>query len=247
MDENTAVGPYTMTETGDGDAVRITGNDTDHSSHRKTRFSAEDPTPYSRDGDFSDDDNAPYANEGHSGDNHDPYKKAEITEIVTTDIKNDSKVHTQVTKTEDVRKTKKQIKREKCFACCKTFMAFLFSTIGLTLVTVGYTAFGGFIFMKLEAPDELRLKSSVKNSRLLHAKLLWDLNDQYNVFYPDNWTRAAERILLNYTKEVYKATKLLGWDGNDEVTEVQWTFAGSLLYSITVITTIGKLLVMGTP
>jgi len=33
----------------------------------------------------------------------------------------------------------------------------------------------------------------------------------------------------------------LGWDGNDDVTEseLQWSFAGALLYAVTVITTIG--------
>ena len=142
----------------------------------------------------------------------------------------------QVPITEDVEDNRKK----KCLHCCKRFLAFLFSTVGLTCLMVGYTVFGGFIFMKLEAPHELALKANVKNSRRWHATKLWDLNIKYNVFYPENWTDMAEKILANYTKEIYYAAKNQGWDGKDELAERQWTFAGALLYSITVITTIGK-------
>lgn len=31
-----------------------------------------------------------------------------------------------------------------------------------------------------------------------------------------------------------------GWDGNENMDQMQWTFAGSLFYSIIVITTIGE-------
>lgn len=34
--------------------------------------------------------------------------------------------------------------------------------------------------------------------------------------------------------------KLNGWDGDENVDKLQWTFSGSLFYSIIVITTIGE-------
>jgi len=67
-----------------------------------------------------------------------------------------------------------------------------------------------------------------------------------------NWTLFAEEILRNYTREVYLATKIDGWDGRlsylydvieeeeHVVVKSQWDFAASLLFAITVITTIGK-------
>jgi len=53
----------------------------------------------------------------------------------------------------------------------------------------------------------------------------------------------ASELLRNYTSEVFEATKNEGWDGtynvDDRGREKQWSFAGSLLFAITVITTIG--------
>lgn len=39
---------------------------------------------------------------------------------------------------------------------------------------------------------------------------------------------------------ILDAMKMDGWDGNEQMDQMQWTFAGSLFYSIIVITTIGE-------
>ena len=96
--------------------------------------------------------------------------------------------------------------------------------------------------MWLESPYEVQLKNDVQVTRRFFVQRLWNLTLDLNVLHPENWTDMANEILGDYTKEVYIATKLKGWDGKDGETELQWTFAGSLLYSITVITTIGKLI-----
>jgi len=60
-----------------------------------------------------------------------------------------------------------------------------------------------------------------------------------------NWSLLAETILRNYTRQVYLATKNAGWDGrlDDDQQRVdvtsQWDMASSLLFAVTVITTIG--------
>jgi len=43
--------------------------------------------------------------------------------------------------------------------------------------------------------------------------------------------------------QVVSATKNYNWDGKNKV-EAQWSFAGAMLYSVTVITTIGSFLVI---
>lgn len=135
----------------------------------------------------------------------------------------------------------RQTRRRKCANCCKQFVAFLFSTVGLTCLMCGYAILGGFLFMQIEGPNEIQIKSNVSSSKMYHIELLWNLTVELNIFYQPNWTDMAEQLLDNYTKHIYLATKIDGWDGKDGPQELQWTFAGSLLYSITVITTIGKL------
>jgi len=74
---------------------------------------------------------------------------------------------------------------------------------------------------------------------------LWNMTEDLNVLHPVIWSEEATRLLDNYTRIVYEATKLNSWDmalsdDVNETTQTQWTFAGSVLYSATVITTVGR-------
>jgi len=90
-----------------------------------------------------------------------------------------------------------------------------------------------------------KVNQDVMKMRNLHIELLWNMTKALNVLHPDNWTSLAVQILDNYTREVYIATKMGGWDfedlGEEKEFELQWSFTGALLYCITVITTIGVL------
>jgi len=55
----------------------------------------------------------------------------------------------------DVTQTKTIQRVRRCVGCLKSFVAFLFSTIGLTFLLVGYTILGGIIFKFIEAPKEV--------------------------------------------------------------------------------------------
>ena len=124
---------------------------------------------------------------------------------------------------------------EKCSSCCKKFTTFLFSTVGLCCLVVGYSILGGFIFMKLEAPHEKRLKDDVMSRRKIHVERLWNITEEYNVLFKENWTDKAETILKKFAEEVVEATKRNGWDGKEGEAELQWSFAGALLYSVTLL------------
>ena len=136
-------------------------------------------------------------------------------------------------------------KRKKCLHCCKRFTAFLFSHIGLCSLVVAYTIMGGFIFKAIEGPFEEKTKIFIRSERehvttkvLQHAIAL-----QLSDIGRDNFTNAVREQLQAFQQIVFKETKDHGWDGKDaqsDVPEQQWSFASSLLYAITVMTTIGE-------
>ena len=131
--------------------------------------------------------------------------------------------------------------RHRVASCCRSFISFLASTVGLTCLLVAYTLLGGALFVGLEAQHERLVKTAVMTTRDQYVRQLWDITEQLNVLHPDNWSTLAEQVLERYAEDVYVATKMQGWDGRqeDDDSDQQWSFAGALLYSITVVTTIG--------
>lgn len=60
------------------------------------------------------------------------------------------------------------------------------------------------------------------------------------MLYQENWTQQAQEQLRRFETRVVEATKVEGYDGKDpQDQDRQWSFSGALLYSVTVITTIG--------
>ena len=73
---------------------------------------------------------------------------------------------------------------EVCLSFCKRFVAFLLSTLGLTMLTILYSIVGGLIFSAIELPHEERVNSGVKDSLDWHVSELWQITAQLNVLHP---------------------------------------------------------------
>lgn len=87
------------------------------------------------------------------------------------------------------------------------------------------------------------MQEDVTEARRKLVMELWNYTMEVNVFHEANWTDWVDQQLTNYSKRLYIFVKETGWDGKFETGEAtQWTYVGSLLYSVTVITTIGRLL-----
>lgn len=72
-----------------------------------------------------------------------------------------------------------------------------------------------------------------------------DRNANMSATLHDIFSDKVRVILTNFKDEVVNAVKASGWDGQDDMdeTKLQWSFAGALLYAVTVITTIGQSIV----
>ncbi|XP_062568037.1 TWiK family of potassium channels protein 7-like [Saccostrea cucullata] len=131
--------------------------------------------------------------------------------------------------------------RKKCCWFFKRLVVFCFSQIGIVCLVVGYALLGAAIFGALEEPKEELNRVLVKDIRNKTLHRLWWLNENLFVFERQNWTRAVEKVLQDFQIDVFMAVTIDGWDGReDNYTGVsEWSFTGALLYSVTVITTIG--------
>ncbi|CAG2104277.1 unnamed protein product, partial [Medioppia subpectinata] len=117
----------------------------------------------------------------------------------------------------------------------KTILTHLFSTTGLCLLVIAYSCMGAFIFAFLESQHEEQTQNDVEKQRQDFAIDLWNQTNTLNILYPERWINETNIRLKKFEEIIVKAVREDGYGGTSE----QWTFSGALLYSVTVITTIG--------
>jgi len=116
------------------------------------------------------------------------------------------------------------------------FIAWVFSNVGICVLVIGYLLVGAVMFQQIEHSDKPPTHNIAK-IRYDTVMKLWNVTEKYNLLHPKNWSLDVTNIVIKYQAEVIKA-KEGGYDGKD-IPKSPWTFSGALLYSITVITTIG--------
>lgn len=125
--------------------------------------------------------------------------------------------------------------------------AFLFATIE-----------GGGVALQVSPPPEAPRDAAVMESLRQEARglrhetveHLWTITESLNILYRDNWTRVAEQELLKFSEKLLTRLHEGGpppqpAPATSHTSTYQWTFAGSFLYSLTVITTIGEYTIPG--
>ncbi|KAK2168351.1 hypothetical protein NP493_1232g00003 [Ridgeia piscesae] len=142
---------------------------------------------------------------------------------------------------EEARRERRRRTRQRLVGYCKATAAFLFSHIGLAGLVVAYSIIGGFLFQTLEAPYERTEKKRLMKWKNKTIDDIWQLAVALHDD-GDNFSVAIRDVLNTFQTGVIAAMKDVGWDGKDlsDDNDLRWSYAGALLYAVTVITTIGE-------
>ncbi|CAF3456626.1 unnamed protein product [Rotaria socialis] len=124
----------------------------------------------------------------------------------------------------------------------RSFVQFLFSNLGLVIVVFAYSAAGAFLFILLEQYIELQ---NCQQGNLSENISILNLSETiYNdvALQNDNTTVLYTKItyyLTNFTNEIYSRRTTLRYSGQNCANTSGWSYTSALLFTITVITSIG--------
>ncbi len=148
----------------------------------------------------------------------------------------------------------------KCGRRCKIVLKHLFSHVGLTLIIITYSIIGGFIFRHLEETNEkqecIKLMNKYTPLENKTAYNIWEIAKVYvDEFEQTAGSEATkledaakvefEKILRGFQTDLLELKydgKNCTFMGEADGPGYRWSFAGALLFAVTVITTIGEYL-----
>ncbi|XP_066137426.1 potassium channel subfamily K member 18-like [Euwallacea fornicatus] len=118
----------------------------------------------------------------------------------------------------------------------KCSLAMFCGRTSLFVLMTGYALFGALLFKFLESGVENHQVADFQRSREDCLKELWIITERLNVLYEKNWTRLVTEQLKKFERSVVETAKN---DENFNLAGPKWTFGGSLLYTVTLLTTVG--------
>ena len=134
---------------------------------------------------------------------------------------------------------------------CRKFAKFLFSHIGLSAMVVLYCVAGGFIFEHLEKNNEEQIcfesRSEYTPMETKTINSTMQVFTQYGNVVTDS-TKELMEVQIRSILETFRSNTLaIGYDGRDCNAYGQeggptysWSWAGGLMFSVTVVSTIGQ-------
>lgn len=139
--------------------------------------------------------------------------------------------------------------RRRRIEYCKKSSKFILTNVGLGLVMVIYTIVGAIVFQKLETTNEKESCTASMNKyeplENQTANDLWSMASSYTLGgdgYDDELS-SIEQIVIEFRKKVLD----LGYDGTNCSSlgeeggpQFKWSFSGSVLFAVTVFTTVGS-------
>jgi hypothetical protein len=125
---------------------------------------------------------------------------------------------------------------------CVKIVTFIFSRVGLSFLVIFYIVLGGIIFQQIESDYEKeeheRFKQVEKSTDILIEEI-WNMTNSEMIFYDNKYLMNLRNKIFNH-RENYLDALSKGYKPDE--TNEYWTITGAILYSVTLVTTIGKVL-----
>lgn len=128
--------------------------------------------------------------------------------------------------------------REKIKDCCRNFVAFMCTQVGVGALIVGYALIGAAGFMSIETQPQPGFNhfEHVLGLRRNCAQELWLVMEEHNMFNSTMWRRDADEVVRQFQDQFVKMVKT-GYDSRRP--EEVWSYPAALMFCLSVFTMIG--------
>ena len=147
-------------------------------------------------------------------------------------------IDSQQTKKAPQQKWKRRFQKFKNI--CKSVITFLFSRVGLVFAVIGYIALGGFIFQSIEGTHEQeKAKNKTQVYDMINTRTenlvneIWNMTSKSLIFHKKNYTKKIKEKIIDYQMVV------ITFKDTSNQSPAKWTYTGSLVYAVTIVTSIG--------
>ncbi|ALC46319.1 CG8713, partial [Drosophila busckii] len=136
-----------------------------------------------------------------------------------------------VNSTSPSNRPRKQVKR-----CCRNFVTFMCTQVGVGALIVFYAIFGALAFMHIEREYVDKTALQVLELRQNCSQRLWNITEEHNIIDKPIWVNETNAVLQDYQAEIARIIKN-GYVGRSPAQI--WSFPAALMFCLSVITMIG--------
>ncbi|EDV42671.1 uncharacterized protein Dana_GF18109 [Drosophila ananassae] len=126
--------------------------------------------------------------------------------------------------------------RKRVKRCCRNFVTFMCTQVGVGALIVIYAICGAFAFMNIERQFIDGTADQVLEMRQNCSQQLWSITEKHNLIDRRKWSEDTNAVLRDYQAQIADVIKQ-GYVGRSP--EQIWSFPAALMFCLSVITMIG--------
>lgn len=126
--------------------------------------------------------------------------------------------------------------RKRVKRCCRNFVTFMCTQVGVGALIVLYAIFGALTFMHIEREYVDKTAAQVLELRQTCSQKLWNITEEHNLINKPLWVNETNSVLREYQNEIVGIIKK-GYVGRSPA--LMWSFPAALMFCLSVITMIG--------